>query len=53
MHQMQTIEQQAKEWMMAGAEARAPGADVGECGGVRHEAGEAGELAHAVVLGYN
>ncbi len=53
MHQMQAIEQQAAEWRMAGAEACAATGDAGERGGVRHEAGEAGELAHAVVLGYN
>ena len=66
MHQMQAIEQQAAEGMMAGAEACAATGDAGERGGVRHEAGEAGErggvrheageageLAHAVVLGYN
>lgn len=53
MHQMQAIEQQAAEWMMAGAEACAATGDAGERGGVRHDAGEAGELAHAVVLGYN
>ena len=40
MHQMQAIEQQAAEWRMAGAEACAA-------------TGDAGELAHAVVLGYN
>ena len=53
MHQMQTIEQQAAEWTMTGAEVRAALAGAGERGGARAEIGEAGELAHAVVLGYN
>lgn len=52
MHHMQTLEQQATEWMMASAEVCAA-TEVGDRGGLRHEAGEAGELAHAAVLGYN
>ncbi|MER2555027.1 MAG: hypothetical protein ABTQ28_17350 [Thauera sp.] len=53
MHQMQTIEQQAADRTMMAAEVRAAMADAGERGGARAEIGEAGELAHAVVLGYN
>lgn len=52
MHHMQTPEQQAMERAMASAEAYAA-TEAGDRGGLRHEAGEAGELAHAVVLGYN
>ena len=54
MHHMQTVEQQAVERSRTGREVgTAAASDAGKHGDPRHEAGDAGELAHAAVLGYN
>lgn len=54
MHQMQTVEQQATERSTAADAVRPAGAAQALARGASgHEAGDAGELAHAAVLGYN